>query len=68
MSHCTSEDGHLAYQSDDGVVVSLMPEWTSGEHGWTQELRMEVRYEVEAILRHRGTGDSLEYQVRLAFS
>ena len=27
---------------------------------------MEVRYEVEAILRHRGSGDNLEYEVRWA--
>ena len=32
----------------------------------SKSLRMEIRYEVEAILAHRGSGSDVEYQVKWA--
>jgi len=60
---CVLEGGQLAYESGDGVVVSLMAEMVAGE---LNDLRMEIRYEVESILAHRGSGASLEYEVKWA--
>lgn len=51
MTQCTMEEGQLAYSSGDGVVVSLVPEWTAADGVWKQEMRMEVHYEVDTILR-----------------
>ena len=65
ISECTLEGGHLAYESGDGVVVTLMAECVGGQLDAAQ-LRMEIRYEVEAILAHRGNGSSLEYLVKWA--
>ena len=65
ISECTLEGGHLAYESGDGVVVTLMAECVGGQLDAAQ-LRMEIRYEVEAILAHRGSGSSLEYLVKWA--
>lgn len=65
MSECTLEGGHQAYESGDGVVVSLTAEFVNGEIDASQ-LRMEIRYEVEEITAHRGTGSKLEYNVKWA--
>ena len=51
MSQCMLEGGHLAYESGDGIVVSLMAESASGALGTAgrlddAQLRMEIRYEV----------------------
>jgi len=53
------EGGTLAYESGDGVVVSLVPV-ADGPPGSEPELRMDVTYEIESILSHRGTGRKLE--------
>ena len=68
MSECTLEGGELAYESGDGVVVTLSAEGTVNADGSldAEKLRMEIRYEVEAILAHRGSGGSLEYRVKWA--
>eukprot|EP00900_Chrysochromulina_parva_P012191 jgi/Chrpa1/20973/Chrysochromulina_OHIO_Genome00008881-RA len=65
ISECTLEGGHLAYESGDGIVVTLMADCVGGQLDAAQ-LRMEIRYEVEAILAHRGSGSSLEYLVKWA--
>ena len=62
---CTLQDGRQCYESGDGVVVSLVPgAGASFGRLRSEELRMEVRYEVDAILDKRGVGDELEYEVR----
>ena len=69
MSECTLEGGHLAYESGDGVVVSLMAEVPGGvldADNLRAQLRMEIRYEVEKLLSHRGKGAALEYHVKWA--
>ena len=66
MTQCHVEGGHLAYESGDGVVVSLLPASGDGPPTSSEEIRMEVRYEVEAIVSHRGSGATLEYEVRWA--
>ena len=71
MSECFLEGGHLAYESGDGVVVTLMAELPPGQavediELSSAQLRMEIRYEVEEIISHRGTGSSLEYHVKWA--
>jgi hypothetical protein len=110
MSEVKLEGGHPAYESGDGVVVTLMadvqprvvrpplsvPSCGSGSadgasappgaasappaaptpllarldtaeaEGIKATLRMEIRYEVEAILAHRGSGADLEYEVKWA--
>ena len=65
MSEVTLEGGHLAYESGDGVVVSLTAEIVAGQVDASQ-LRMEIRYEVEEIVGQRGSGSSLEYKVKWA--
>ena len=65
LSADTLEGGHHSYESGDGVVVSLTAEAVGG-HVDKSSLRMEIRYEVEAILAHRGSARSLEYQVKWA--
>ena len=64
MKQCQLEGGHFAYESGDGMVVSLIREGTGPLSA--ESMRMDVRYEVESILSHRGEGPSLEYQVRWA--
>jgi hypothetical protein len=65
MAECTLEGGHLAYESGDGVVVSLTAECVAGRLD-ASALRMEIRYEVEEIIAQRGTGSTLEYKVKWA--
>ena len=65
MSECTLEGGHMAYESGDGVVVSLTAEPIAGMLDSSQ-LRMEIRYEVEEVVAHRGKGSGLEYLVKWA--
>ena len=47
------------------VVVSLTAEPIDGRLD-SSSLRMEIRYEVEEIVAHRGKGASLEYKVKWA--
>ncbi len=63
MSNVAVEGGHLAYESGDGVVVSLMPEDSAVPLTSSAQLRMDIRYEVQAIVNHRGEGPNLEYEV-----
>ena len=46
-------------------AVALLPEG-GGPLRSSNDLRMEVRYEVEAIVSHRGAGAALQYEVRWA--
>uniref|UniRef100_A0A7S3AQ48 Chromo domain-containing protein n=1 Tax=Haptolina ericina TaxID=156174 RepID=A0A7S3AQ48_9EUKA len=66
MAKCQLEEGNMAFQSGDGVVVSFTADLTAPGGFSPADLRMEVRYEVEAIVDCRGEGDSKEYEVRWA--
>ena len=67
--HQSLEGGvQQCFESSDGVVVSLVPRPHDGAASLGrfrgEDLRMEVRYEVDAVIARRGEGSELEYQVR----
>lgn len=67
--HCSLEGGvQQCFESSEGVVVSLVPRPQDGAASIGrfrgEDLRMEVRYEVDAVIDKRGEGSELEYKVR----
>jgi len=62
MTQYQLEGGTRAYESGDGVLVTFSAEG-DGEDDEEPEVRMDVRYEVKAIINSRGSGPSLEYEV-----